>query len=132
MSSEVKTQISFKCDGPKCEHPTISYIQEQIAKDPEALPDDLFRVIEVRHYDETAKGFVVHGFLNWDCVRQWGKSYVPPRSPRELSKILANNEAIEAAKNQTLAADVAESQEPALQELEPQVTFVSSNIEHLG
>src|SRR5579862_7158322 len=123
MASEVRTQISFKCDGPKCEHPLISYVQEQIAKDPDALPDDLFRVIEVRHYDETAKGFVVHGFLNWDCVRQWGKSYVPPRSPRELAKILENNAAVDAAKNSALNADAAQSQEPTLQQLESDSSF---------
>jgi hypothetical protein len=96
MAAIQETKIIFKCDNPKCDHPGFSFIQEETAKRIEALPDDYFRVIEFRHWDEKAKEFVVKSLHGISCLRTLLKSYIEPRSPRELSEQMQRNAEVDA------------------------------------
>lgn len=89
---ESETSVTVTCDSPTCKK-SISWVEEEVAKSPEALPDDAARLLIIVHYDGRRSVY-----CGWDCLRRSMKDYVPPLSPREKAAIEMNNAKVEAAK----------------------------------
>lgn len=73
------TEVSFKCDNPKCPVPQVlQWNQEETAEDNEKLPDGFWRIETHRRTDGTERGF-----CSLRCLQEFISTLKPLRSPRE-------------------------------------------------
>jgi len=100
FSSETRTTVKVVCDGPKCPGKgkeggptTLTWIDEDVKKDPNTIPDDFFRFLQVG----IPMGAVLN-FCSVQCVRDALRVYVPPLSPREKAVQDKHNAEVEAKK----------------------------------
>lgn len=99
MSTVVQQIIKVTCDGPNCTGPkgegslSISWDEMEVQTNPEALPDEAYRLLILSNFNG---GKVV--FCKPECLRDFMRTYVPPLSPSEKRKQDENNLAVEAAK----------------------------------
>jgi len=101
--------VTVTCDGPRCvgpkgNGPTVyQYDEEDVKKDPAALPDGMARIIQV-----IVDPLTVHGeaqapgkkliFCRPRCNHDYfDYAYVAPKSPRELMQEAQANKAVEDA-----------------------------------
>ena len=86
-TSKTTTIVTVVCDGPHCASHnngapvTLTWKDEEVAENHEALPDAAARLIRVQ-FGMFAKQ--LHEFCGPRCLRDYlDYSYVPPLSPRE-------------------------------------------------
>lgn len=101
MAIASKTEIHVTCDGPHCgdnNKPafTFHWVQEEVQKDPTALPDPFFRQIRIVTNPEAP---VEKAFCSALCVKDFFTYvYVTPQSPRERNEQAVQNATVEAKK----------------------------------
>ena len=98
------THIEMVCENPDC-GVSFKWIEEEIAKDPDNLPDGCFRFIIFAPFIGSK-----HTFCSKYCLLEWLKSYVAPQSPREQR--LAQKAVADAATAKDIQAAKIESMEP--------------------
>jgi hypothetical protein len=89
-TDKVGTETTFNvaCDSPRCESRhgkkfELCWIEEEAAKNPDAVPDSFFHLLKIGVDPVSPKEFV---FCSPRCVKDWlDYAYVPPQSPRERS-----------------------------------------------
>lgn len=80
--------VTLTCSGPRCqarnarpEPFTITWNEQELAKNPESLPDEFFKIIKIALNTSPVTELV---FCGPSCVRDFLQySYTPPISPRE-------------------------------------------------
>jgi hypothetical protein len=85
--------VSVTCDGPRCatgpngERARFSWSAQQVAQDPNAMPDGAYRLVVNSSFTGEK-----HVFCSVRCEHDWQlQSYKPPLSPRELTALAQNN-----------------------------------------
>jgi hypothetical protein len=92
MGVEQITQVKFTCGSKSC-GVGISWVQQEVQSNPNALPDAAWRIISFSTFDGK-----VEGFCSKACLLNFLRDYVPLKSPREIAAIAqAEKEAAEAA-----------------------------------
>lgn len=80
---KASADIRVVCDGSLCDTPCeVKWSQQATAIDPEALPDEAFRLLKLETFDGKQ---LVFGGKN--CLRHYLKSFVPLQSPREKAEV---------------------------------------------
>lgn len=89
---KTETQVVVTCDGPSCsfgEHgqpSTYTWSEEDAKDNPEAIPDDAYRLLVLQLF--SGKKFL---FCSRACLRDFMRTYIALRSPRELTEEMTNN-----------------------------------------
>lgn len=87
---EQETVLTAKCDGPNCHKDgaacqgTITWKEAKNEKELEQIPDQVYRLIIVSNFLGTK-----HLFFSRDCLKEFMRTYVPPKTPREIQTEVA-------------------------------------------
>lgn len=104
MTVEQATKTTIKCDGPCAAE--VSYIDQEIAKDPAAMVDSFFRFITVQYWQNGENGepvMTTKTYCSRPCLTAALRDYVPARSPRIIRKEMEEKMLAAASAAQTAA-----------------------------
>lgn len=96
--AQTRTTVTVTCDGPRCSRlvtidntaalpASYTWTEEEVKKDPMALPDNVVRFLILASFD----GSVKNVFCCPRCLADHMLNYVPPKSPREKAAEAAAN-----------------------------------------
>lgn len=100
-----KTVAIVRCDCGKCEE-TISWVEEEVKKDPSALPEAAARILSVARMfplDENDPG--QYTFFSKACLMDWLKDYVPSKTPKAKTEESVTEQPKQAQPESNLAGD---------------------------
>lgn len=89
---KVETEVKVICDGPQCSFgndgkpSTYTWNEEDVKDNPEAVPDDAYRLLTLTLFN--GKRFV---FCSRQCLRDYMRNYKALRSAREMTAEMREN-----------------------------------------